>query len=109
MSRQYQTVGPDGAATLSPPHSDYINQYSMNGSAAQTVTWPSWATFCNIAGTANYYVGAAGNAAIIPAAGITNGTGSALNVAQRRRSENETSFSIISGTAQYITVEFWGG
>lgn len=109
MTRQYETVGPGGVATLSPPHSDYINQYSMDGAAAQKVTWPAGMTFCNISGTANYWVRGNEQTAVVPAAGITNGTGSALNVAQRRRNDNETSFSVISATVQYITVEFWGG
>lgn len=104
----YETVGPGGVGTVSPPLSDYVNQYSMDGSAAQTVAWPTGATFCNISAVSDYWV-RSGGTAVVPAAGITNGTGSALNVAQRRRQEGELSFSIITSTAQKITVEFWGG
>lgn len=106
--RQYETIGPGGVGTFSPPVSDNVNQYSMNGSAAQTVTWPNGATFCNISATANYWV-RTGGAAVVPAAGIADGTGSALNSSQRKRGDGENSFSIISSTVQYITVEFWGG
>jgi len=106
--RVYDTVGPDGAPDLTPQISDFVNCYDMDGINPKTIAWPTNANYCNIAGTANYWVAAAGQTAAVPAtADNTSGTGSALNPAQRKRYHSETTFSIISSTAQFITVEFW--
>lgn len=110
MTRSYQTVGPDGVASLTPPISDYVNAYSLAASTAETVTWPSWATHCNIVGVSgvDYYV-RTGGTATVPSSDTTDGTASARNVAQRQRGQGEASFSIISASATVVTIEFWGG
>lgn len=111
MTRPYNTEGPGGVAALTPPLSDYVNAYSLAAATAETINWPAWATHCNIVGVtgSDYYVRADGSAATVPSADTTDGTASARNPAQRKRSENENSFSIISSDAQVVTVEFWGG
>ncbi len=106
--RQYNTTGPSGEPNLTPQISNYVNWYDMDGTNPKTVTWPASANYCNISGTANYWVAAAGQIAVIPVtADKIDGTGSSLNTAQRKREQTETTFSLISSTAQFITVEFW--
>lgn len=109
MTREYLTSGPGGVGAMTPPLSDYVNAYALTASTAETVTWPSWATHCNIVGVSgtDYYV-RAGGTATVPSSDTTDGTASARNVAQRSRSENEASFSVISASDTVITVEFWG-
>lgn len=109
MTRPYETTGPGGVAALTPPISDYVNAYALAASTAETITWPEGMTHCNIVGVSgvDYYV-RTGGTATVPSADTTDGTASARNVAQRRRHENENSFSIISASATVITVEFWG-
>lgn len=111
MTRPYNTKSSDGASSLTPPHSDYVNVYSLNGTAAATVTWPLGMSYCNISSPSDYWV-RAGGAAVVPAAGVSDGTGSAYRPAQRQRGVDngtaEVSFSIISNVASYVTIEFWG-
>lgn len=111
MTRSYDTTGPGGVGALTPPISDYVNSYALTASTAKTITWPAGMTHCNITGVSgvDYYVRGGGSAATIPSSDTTDGTASARNVAQRKRSENENTFSIISASATVITVEFWGG
>lgn len=104
-TRAYDTAGPGGVGSLTPPLTNYVNVYNMDGTNPVTVTWPVGMTVCNIAGSADYWV-SAGTTAAVPIATATDGTAPALNVAQRKRFKNE-SFSIISATAQFISVEFW--
>lgn len=109
MAREYNTTGPGGASAMTPPVSDYVNAYALSASTAESITWPDWATHCNITGEAgvDYYV-RTGGTATVPATDTTDGTASARNVAQRKRAHGEESFSIISGSSTIVTVEFWG-
>lgn len=106
--RAYSTVGPGGVSTLTPPNSDYVNWYNMTANAAQTITWPLGAEYCNIsAATVGWAVNVSGTA-LMPTGAVSDGTGSALNPAQRSRSQNENTFSLVSGSSQVICIEFWG-
>lgn len=109
-TRTYDTIGPGGMPTLTPYMANYVNTYALTAATAKTVTWPAGYYFCNITGdgTANYAVRADGSAAVTPAADVTDGTGSAFNVAQRQR-QDETTFSIISASTMKISIEFWQG
>ena len=109
MTRSYDTTGPGGVGALTPPISDYVNAYALAANTAETITWPAGMTHCNIVGEdgTDYFV-RAGGTATVPTADTTDGTASARNVAQRQRTENETSFSVISASATILTVEFWG-
>jgi hypothetical protein len=107
MSRAYNTLGPGGASTLTPPMSSYVNSYLLEASAVRDITWPTGMQFCNITGGGyDYYARAEGEASV-PSGDVLDGTASARNPGQRQRGENEQSFSIISETEQVITVEFW--
>lgn len=105
----YDTLGPGSASTLTPPISNYVNVYAMDGSTARTVTWPASGRYCSISAPSGpFWVRADGPAAVIPVADVLDGTGSALNVSQRQRAHaSGPSFSIISSTVQLITIEFW--
>ena len=104
----YETLGPGNASSFTPPISNYVNSYLLAAATAETVTWPTGATHCNIVGVSgvDYYVST--GTATVPAADATDGTASARNSAQRQRSEGEDGFSIISAAVTVITVEFWG-
>lgn len=104
----YNELGPGGSSSLTPYNSSYVNSYSLSVDTAKTVTWPTGAQFCNIVGDGNDYFVCTSGTATIPAGDVTTGLASARNVAQRQRGI-ESSFSIISHTAQVITVEFWSG
>lgn len=108
--RQYITVGPGVQPTLTPPNSAYVNDYALSANTAVTVTWPTGTKYANISASSPVWVNAT-TTATVPATTITNGSGSALNPAQRRKwltnGATET-FSIISATAQEISIEFWG-
>lgn len=110
MTREYITSFTDGVGNLTPPISDHVNSYSLTADTAETVTWPDGMTHCNIVGVSgvDYYV-RTGGTATVPSADTTDGTASARNVAQRKRAESETAFSIISASDTVVTVEFWGG
>lgn len=104
----FNTIGPGDASTLAPPFSGYVNVYDFNSSqAAQAIVWPNGSAFCNIDAPAAWYARVGGTAAA-PAAAVSDGTASARNPTQRQRGPNEQSFSLISPTAQYVTIEFWG-
>lgn len=104
--RTFNTIGIEGQVDLTPYNSDYINQYSLAAGVAEIVAWPEGASKCNIVGDASYAT-RSGGTAVVPVADITDGTGSALRVSQRKKFPNETGFSIISATAQVVTIEFW--
>jgi hypothetical protein len=103
--RAYDTTGPDGKSSLTPPFSDYVYNYSLAANTAESITWPTNANRVNLACQAPYWVRVGGTAAV-PVADVVDGTGSALNSAQRRRG-SESSVSIISATAQVCSAEFW--
>lgn len=104
----YNQIGPGGTPTLTPPFSSYINVYSLIANTARAVTWPAGAQFCNITGdgTANYWTNT--TTAAVGSTSVTDGTGSALNTAQRQKG-TEAAFSIISASGMYVSVEFWAG
>lgn len=104
--RAYNTTGPGGVGTLTPPLSNYVNAYSLAVDTAETITWPNGAQYCNIVGDGNDYYVRSGGTATVPSADTTDGTASARNPSQRQRG-SEASFSIISSVAQVVTVEFW--
>lgn len=108
--RQFTTVGPGDVGTLAPPIADYVNQYVFDGTNPQNITWPSNAIAMNISAPnmGALYTRANGTSAV-PSGGKTDGTGSALAIAQRTRYDDEILFSMISSAAQTITIEFWGG
>ena len=92
---------------ITPPDSDTIYNYSLVASTAATVTWPTTASFANVTCPSAYYTSLR-SGITVPAGTVTNGTGAALNSAQRAKGKSETAFYIISGTNQICSVEFWG-
>ena len=102
----YSTNGPGGMATLTPPMSRWVNTYALAANTAESITWPAGALWCNISGSAPYWTNA-NTTATIPATDVTTGLASAYNIAQRGKGP-EAAFSIISSSAQQISVEFWG-
>lgn len=103
---QYSTGGPGGVGALSPPMSHYVNTYALVANTAQTITWPASALWCNISGSAGYWTNV-DTTATVPVANATTGAASAYNIGQRSKG-SESTFSIISGTNQQISIEFWG-
>lgn len=93
-----------------PPISDYINDYVLVANTAATVTWPSGANYANIScSTTSSPIYSSLNSGItVPGASVTNGTGAAVNSAQRKRG-TETAFYIISAGTPTCSVEFWWG
>lgn len=108
--RQFLTEGPGNVGALAPPIADYVNQYVFDGTNAVKITWPVNAVAMNIsAPSMGTLYTRAGGTAVVPSGAITDGTGSALAVAQRQRHSSENQFSMISSSAQTATIEFWGG
>jgi hypothetical protein len=104
-----QTIGPYAHNnTVTPPDSGYINNVALSANSAATITWPSGAAYVNISCASPPYYASLQSGIAVPASTITNGTGAALNPAQRQRSLNETAFYIISATAQECSFEYWG-
>lgn len=93
--------------TVTPPDSGYINNVALTGGAAATVTWPSGAGYVNVNCPSAYWTSLQSGIAV-PNSTVTNGSGAALNSAQRQRGPSETSFYIISATSQECSLEFWG-
>jgi hypothetical protein len=104
--RPYNTGGPDGQASLTPYLSDYVNNYALAAATAETVTWPSGYQWANIACPSPFFASLSASISV-PSADVTDGTGAALQAAQRRRG-SETAFYLISSIAQVCSVEFWG-
>ena len=108
--RPYNTIGPGGVATLTPPISDYVNNYNLIGGTAQTIKWPNGSGWCNIVAPNSLALAIAAGSnvpAVTPTTNVTTGTGSALAPAQRQREAREQSFSLISSVTQVISIEFW--
>ena len=93
--------------TVTPPDSGYINNLALTGGTPATVTWPSGAGYVNVNCPSPYWTSLQSGIAV-PSTTVTNGTGAALNTAQRQRGASETAFYIISATSQECSVEFWG-
>lgn len=91
-----------GSAVL---FSDYIDVRVLASNVAETVTVPTGAAFVVFNSTTNFYANANGTAAV-PAADVTNGTGSELNPASRYVA-NVSTFSVIAPTDSIITMAWY--
>lgn len=94
-------------AQFFPPAPQWIDQVELDGSNPASYTIPTGASYLVINCTvATYYV-STGTAAV-PAAGITNGTGSMLGVTQIDvRDTNVTALSFIAGSSGYVTISVY--
>jgi hypothetical protein len=94
--------------TVTPPNSQWINDLSLTGGSASTVNWPTGAAYVNINCASPPYWTSNQSGITVPNSNVTNGTGAALNAAQRQRGPGETAFYIISASSQVCSFEFWG-
>lgn len=104
-----QSLGPYAHNnTVTPPNSGYINNVALSAGVSSAITWPTGAAYVNINCSSPPYYASLQSAIAVPGSSITNGSGAALNPAQRQRSSGETVFYIISATSQECSFEYWG-
>jgi hypothetical protein len=109
LPAQAQTLTPYAHNnTVTPPDSGYINNVALSSSVAATITWPTGAAYVNISCATPPYYASLQSGITVPAGTTTNGTGAALNPAQRQRGPNETAFYIIAAASQECSFEYWG-
>lgn len=92
---------------LTPPISDHIYNISLESNVARTFDWPDGANAANISSLLPIWTAGEDITAQVPTGDVLDGTGSAFNKAQFSRGD-DSNFSIISDTAQIISIEFWG-
>jgi len=101
------TLGHDTIEGFFPPAPEWVDQVSLDGSNASTYSVPTGARWLVLNSTAtDWYLRADGNAAVVPAAGITNGTGSMLTPTQIDVTD-VSSISLICASACYITISVY--
>ena len=83
----------------------YINVYVLVANTNKTVTVPAGAKFCIISANSDIWV-RVGGAASVPAADITNGTGSELNPAIRYIGDAST-IGVISESGAKLSIMFY--
>lgn len=105
----FSTGDAAGHAALTPPWAAYVVNIDLVVDTAQYVYWPAGYDYCVIAGPADYW-GRFGGAAAYPTVGggnVLGGSGSIYKPTQRKRAPNQERFSLISHTAQVISIEFY--
>jgi hypothetical protein len=104
--KQFSIVGDTPtkiAYVLSPP--GYINAYVLTANIPQNVAVPEGSGIAIFSGNADFYVNWRDTAAV-PAANVTDGTGSELNPGARYL-EGISMFSIIAPAAAIVTIQFY--
>lgn len=91
--------------TLTIPACQWVDVRVLAANVAETHTLPTHANVVNFSATGNFYVNFT-TTATVPAADVTDGTGSCLNPGVRDVSQI-TSFSIIAPAAIVVTMEFY--
>lgn len=94
-----------------PTAGRYVNGYPLVANTAKTITVPDGVNYVSISGT-EIWVNWIGVTAAVPSSDITDGTASVRNTGVRfigvmTGLSPITSFSVISATAQQISVECW--
>ena len=109
----FSTADSFGNSAFAPPFARYVQEIDLAAGVAETVNWPidsSGVTYCYVMFKANdEFRVRVGGAAAFHATGagdVTDGSGSIPSPAARVR-DGETSFSIISATAQIVFIEFF--
>jgi hypothetical protein len=92
--------------TSTLPAATYVDTRVLAANTAKTVTVPTGYSVANFASAACSFWVRVGGAAAVPAADVTNGSGSALNP-DRRRFVAGSTFSIVSGTTCTVSMEWY--
>lgn len=105
----FSTGDAQGNAAACPPFATMVDDVDLPANTAVEVKWRDGYDFCLIAGAADYW-GRIGGDAAIPTpggGGVSDGTGSVFRPAARRRTDKMAKFSLISATAQVVSVEWY--
>lgn len=93
-----------------PFPSDWVDQRVFAAATAETHTGPAGASFVMVTPTVDSYVNLGGTA-VVPAADVTDGTGSVLVPAGTSRlfviTAADVTFSFIASAAGIMQLEFW--
>ena len=90
---------------LSLPLASYVDDFVLAANVAETVTVPSLAQLMNVRSDVDLWTRTGGTASV-PAADVTDGTGSALNVGVRLVYPGQT-FSIVAGATCHVSIEWF--
>lgn len=96
-------------ATLAefPTPAQYINNYVLEAGVAQTVTFPVGALLASFSAGAPFFVRWDGEAAVVPGANVTDGTGGEYSPTVRLV-RGVSSCSVIASAATTLSVSLWG-
>ena len=92
-----------------PVPADWVDHRVFAAATAETHTGPAGAAFCMVTPTVDSYVNLSGTA-VVPAADVTDGTGSVLVPAGTSRLFSvvgDVTFSFIASAAGVMQLEFW--
>lgn len=106
---QLQVISTNGSYALSPPI--YVNVKVLAANTAESFTIPTGANgllanYVSFSSNCDFYANHTTTAAV-PAADVTNGTGSELNPLIRIIPRGTASYSVISATTCIITASFY--
>jgi hypothetical protein len=99
-------VGTNGGQFAIRPGPAYVDARVLAANVSETHTIPTGALWVLFSSTCNFYA-KLGASAAIPAADVTDGTGSELNPAAWQIS-GSTQITLISATACTVTMAFYG-
>lgn len=88
------------------PLSQWVDARVVAANVSETVTVPAGAQFAIFNSNIDFYI-KSGGAAAVPAADVTDGTGSALNPQVIAVTPADT-FGVISASAGIITISYYG-
>jgi hypothetical protein len=95
-----------GASTSIRPAPTYVDARVLAANVSETHTIPTGAGFVLFASTCNFYA-KPGASAAVPAADVTDGTGSELNPAAWVITSSMTQITLISAVACTVTMVFY--
>lgn len=97
---------PEGPWADAPPIASYVCDQVLAANVAETITAPSDADFVIFSYTATPFYIRVGGAAAVPAADVTDGTGSIVSPTYRRV-DRGASISVISPNAGVLSMEWF--
>ena len=105
MKRISSVLDPNGNSIIGLNYSDYIDHRVLAANVAETHTVPTGAKYVMFNATTPFYARIGGTAAV-PAADVTDGTGS-MYCPELRSIDAATTISLIAPTTCIVTMEFY--
>lgn len=106
--KDFIVSGQNRAFDLIPPVGDSIAIYSLSASTSKSISIPSGSKAMLISAVSDFWLNPFGSTATLPAADVAAGSNHILNPSQRLIPSGTTTMSIISASAQVISIEFFG-